>query len=237
MAAAVAAKPPAFAALRGVGPALAEKLARLGVHSLADLLFVLPLRYEDRTRVVPIGALQPGMHAVVEGEVLLAEIVFRRRRTLLVRLADGAGSLTLRFFYFSNAQREGLARGTRLRCHGEVRRGPLGLEIVHPEYRRIAGLGEPLPQTLTPIYPATEGLTQGRLRALVDRALRTLDSGGVAELLPESLLRRAGLPTLRAALEFMHRPPVGTRLADLAVEKSSGPPQSLSPHSTNASFA
>jgi len=196
------------------GP-LAPKLARLGVEHPDDILFVLPLRYEDRTRVLPVGALQPGMRAVVEGEVLLAEIVFRRRRTLLVRLADGSGSLTLRFFYFSNAQREGLARGTRLRCHGEVRRGPLGLELVHPEYRRIVGLGEPLPQTMTPIYPATEGLTQGRLRALVDRALRTLATSGIAELLPESLLQRAGLPTLRAALEFVHRPPVGTQLADL----------------------
>ena len=201
---------------QAVTGALAPKLARLGVEHPDDILFVLPLRYEDRTRVVPIGGLQPGMHAVVEGEVLLAEIVFRRRRTLLVRLADGSGSLTLRFFYFSNAQREGLARGTRLRCHGEVRRGPLGLELVHPEYRRIVGLGEPLPQTMTPIYPATEGLTQGRLRALVDRALRTLATSGIAELLPESLLRRAGLPTLRAALEFVHRPPVGTQLAELA---------------------
>jgi ATP-dependent DNA helicase RecG len=196
--------------------ALAPKLARLGVEQPEDILFVLPSRYEDRTRVVPIGALQAGMRVVVEGEVQLAEIVFRRRRTLLVRLADGAGSLTLRFFYFSNAQREGLARGTRLRCHGEVRRGPLGLEIVHPEYRRIVGLGEPLPQTMTPIYPATEGVTQGRLRALVDRALRTLATSGVAELLPEGLLERAGLPTLRAALEFVHRPPVGTQLAELA---------------------
>jgi ATP-dependent DNA helicase RecG len=196
--------------------ALAPKLARLGVEQPQDILFVLPARYEDRTRVVPIGALQPGMRAVVEGEVQLAQIVFRRRRTLLVRLADGAGSLTLRFFYFSNAQREGLARGTRLRCHGEVRRGPLGLEIVHPEYRRIVGLGEALPQTMTPIYPATEGVTQGRLRALVDRALLALDSGGVAELLPESLLQRSGLPTLRAALEFVHRPPIGTQLSELA---------------------
>ena len=98
-----------------VGGALAPKLARLGVEQPQDILFVLPARYEDRTRVVPIGALQPGMRAVVEGEVVLADIVYRRRRTLLVRLADGAGSLTLRFFYFSNAQREGLARGTRLR--------------------------------------------------------------------------------------------------------------------------
>ena len=199
-----------------VGGALAPKLARLGVEQPQDILFVLPARYEDRTRVVPIGALQPGMRVVVEGEVVLADIVYRRRRTLLVRLADGAGSLTLRFFYFSNAQREGLARGTRLRCHGEVRRGALGLEIVHPEYRRIAGLGEQLPQTMTPIYPATEGVTQGRLRALVDRALRALDDSGVTELLPESLLQRSGLPTLRAALEFVHRPPVGTQLAELA---------------------
>jgi ATP-dependent DNA helicase RecG len=198
------------------GGALAPKLARLGTAHPDDILFVLPLRYEDRTRVLPIGALVPGMRAVVEGEVLLAEIVFRRRRTLLVRLSDGSGSLTLRFFYFSNAQREGMARGTRLRCHGELRRGPLGLEIVHPEYRRIVGLGDPLPQTMTPIYPATEGLTQGRLRAAVDRALAALDTSGVAELLPESLLGRAGLPTLRAALEFVHRPPVGTQLAELA---------------------
>ena len=125
---------------------------------------MLPLRYEDRTRIVPIGALQAGSRAVVEGEVLLAEVAFRRRRQLLVRLGDGSGSLTLRFFHFSNAQRAGLARGTRLRCHGEVRRGPLGLEMVHPEYRGIGAVGEALAQTLTPIYPSTEGLTQGRLR-------------------------------------------------------------------------
>ena len=201
---------------QGVSSALAPKLARLGVEQPQDILFVLPARYEDRTRVLPIGALQPGMRAVVEGEVLLAQIVFRRRRSLLVRLADGAGALTLRFFYFTNAQRESFVRGTRLRCHGEIRRGPLGLEIVHPEYRRVVGLGEPLPQTMTPIYPATDGLTQGRLRALVDRALQTLASSGVAELLPESLLQRSGLPTLSASLQFMHRPPVGTQLAELA---------------------
>ncbi len=189
------------------------------------MLFVLPLRYEDRTHVVPIGALVGGMHAVVEGEVLLAEIVFRRRRQLLVRLADGSGSLTLRFFYFSNAQREALARGSRLRCHGEIRRGPLGLEIVHPEYRHIAQLSEPLPQTLTPIYPGTEGLTQGRLRMLVDRALRALDPRR-DRAAARSAAQRLRLPELRAALEFMHRPPVGTELADarLGLAPGAAPP-------------
>ncbi|HWW20432.1 MAG TPA: hypothetical protein VNZ06_06475, partial [Steroidobacteraceae bacterium] len=80
----------------------------------ADILFVLPLRYEDRTQVSRIGALQAGVSAVVEGEVLLSEIVYRRRRQLLVRVSDGSGALTLRFFYFSRAQQEGLARGTRV---------------------------------------------------------------------------------------------------------------------------
>ena len=110
-----------------------------GIAQVQDLLFLLPPRYEDRTRVVPLGALTPGEHAVVEGEVQLTEVTYRRRRQLLCRISDGSGLLTLRFFHFSAAQQHGLTRGTRLRCYGEVRRGPLGLEIVHPEYRRVAG--------------------------------------------------------------------------------------------------
>src|SRR5688572_33406490 len=113
--------------LRGVGPALAEKLQKLGVTQVQDLLFVLPSRYEDRTQIVPLGATRHGQRAVVEGEVQLTEVVFRRRRQLLTRISDGTGSLTLRFFYFTGAQQHGLARGTRIRCFGEVRRGPLGL--------------------------------------------------------------------------------------------------------------
>ncbi|HEY8510248.1 MAG TPA: OB-fold nucleic acid binding domain-containing protein, partial [Steroidobacteraceae bacterium] len=119
--------------MRGVGDWLAEKLQRLGVTQVQDLLFVLPLRYEDRTRVVRIGDLVPGMRATVEAEIQLTEIVYRRRRQLLSRISDGSGFLTLRFFNFTAAQQKRLARGTRLRCFGEVRRGPLGLEMVHPE--------------------------------------------------------------------------------------------------------
>ncbi|MFT3906739.1 MAG: ATP-dependent DNA helicase RecG [Steroidobacteraceae bacterium] len=205
-----------LATLRGVGPALAAKLARLGAHTLGDLLFILPLRYEDRTRLTPIGALLSGMHAVIEGEILLSEIVFRRRRQLLVRLGDGSGTLTLRFFHFSTSQREGLPRGARLRCHGEIRRGPLGLEIVHPEYRHVSAPVEPLAQTLTPVYPATEGLTQGRLRQLVNHALDELLPHAQLELLPDAILKPLRLPTLREALSFMHRPPVDARIEELS---------------------
>jgi len=194
----------------------AEPLKSPAVPGADDALFILPTRYEDRTRVTPLGALLSGQRAVAEGEVQLAEVVFRRRRALLVRLYDGSGFLTLRFFYFSRAQRDALVRGTRLRCFGEVRRGPQGLEMVHPEYRRVADAGEALDARLTPIYPLTEGATQGRVRAMVDRALRKLETADVPELLPPALLASLSMPPLREALQFVHHPPLGTSLADLA---------------------
>jgi ATP-dependent DNA helicase RecG len=199
-------------ALHGVGEALAARLATLGVRQVQDLLFVLPLRYEDRTRVVALGALQAGVHAVVEGEVQLTEITYRRRRQLLSRIADGSGFLTLRFFHFSQAQQQGLARGTRVRCWGEVRKGPNGLEIVHPEYRRSSGDLPPLEETLTPVYPGTEGVTQPRLRQLIALALHELESAGVREWLPEDVLQSLRLPTLKEALRYVHRPPRDARL-------------------------
>jgi ATP-dependent DNA helicase RecG len=204
-------------ALRGVGPALAESLARLGLETVQDVLFHLPLRYEDRTRVVPIGSLRHGDRAVIEGEIQLAEVVFRRRRTLLVRLADGTGFVTLRFFHFSAAQQAQLARGLRLRCFGEVRMGPGGLEIVHPEYRRVLPGGNGAGgDCLTPIYPTTEGVQQGRLRALTDLALGLLSQGAIADFVPHGVLDAFDLPTLEAAVRYVHRPPPDANVAQLA---------------------
>ena len=209
-------EPVPLTALHGIGEALAGRLRQFGVHSVTDLLFVLPLRYEDRTRIQPIGALLAGQRAQVEGEVLLAEISHRGRRQLLVRIADSSGSLTLRFFYFSNSQREALQRGSRVRCHGEVRRGPIGLEMVHPEYRVLREPVEPLPQVLTPIYPITEGLTQGRLRQLVRQAFATLSQRPLPDLLPPDTLPADVSMSLLEALKFLHQPPVGTDLSTLA---------------------
>jgi ATP-dependent DNA helicase RecG len=203
-------------ALRGVGAALAQRLARLQVTRVADLLFVLPLRYEDRTRVAAIGTLTPGTRAAVEGEIQLTEVAYRGRRQLLCRIADGSGMLTLRFFYFSASQQANLARGIRLRCFGEVRRGPLGLEIVHPEYRRLSQAAAPLEETLTPIYPLTEGVPQGRLRALIGEALRDLEHAPLRDLISQAAGLPAGLPSLPEALNYLHRPPRAAQLAELA---------------------
>src|SRR5579859_3761492 len=199
--------------MRGVGSALAEKLQRLGVTQIQDLLFVLPLRYEDRTRIWQIGALAPGVRATVEGEIQLTEVTYRKRRQLLCRISDGSGFLTLRFFYFTAAQQNGLTRGLRIRCFGEVRRGPSGLEIAHPEYRRVDSAAAAVEEeTLTPIYPLTEGLTQGRLRALIAEALNT---SPVRDWLPPEIVDSLGFPALRDALTYMHRPPREAEVSEL----------------------
>jgi ATP-dependent DNA helicase RecG len=153
------------------------------------------------------------MRAAVEGEIELAEVVFRGRRSLLVRLSDGSGFLTLRFFHFSGAQQEQLRRGTRLRCFGEVRRGKHGPEIVHPEYRDAdAPDTQAVQGALTPIYPLTEGIQQGRLRNLTAQAIAAAESGGLTDWLPEEVQRDLRLPGLVEALHYVHRPPPDARL-------------------------
>ncbi len=140
----------------------------------------------------------------------------RGRRSLLCSVSDGTGSITLRFFHFSRAQQKGLSRGARLRCFGEVRKGPSRLEMVHPEYQRLAEDEEPdLEERLTPYYPATEGLQQPRLRRFVQLALDALGQGGLEELIPAEASAALGFPDLDDALRFIHRPPVGTAPADL----------------------
>ena len=202
-------------ALKGVGPKLREKLERLGWHTVQDVLFHLPFRYQDRTRLQPIGSLRPGQEALIAGTVELADVVFRGRRNLLCRLSDGTGHLTLRFFHFSGAQQQNLERGRMLRCFGEVRAGSTGLEMIHPEYELLDEAVAPQPETtLTPFYPTTEGVHQLTVRKLVGRAL-DLHLARLPELLPEALLQELRLPTLQEALVFVHRPPPGTDLAEL----------------------
>ena len=202
--------------LKGIGNKTAEKLKRLGIVTVQDALFHLPLRYEDRTRITPIGRLQPYEPAVVEGIVELSDIKFGRRRMLLCRISDGTGFLTLRFFHFSSVQKEGLARGRRIRCYGEVRNGPQSLEIVHPEYSFIEDT-ETLSteETLTPVYPATEGVHQLTLRSLTDNALALLQKIPLQELLPSSVCQKIGFPELHDAIQWIHRPPKDISLSML----------------------
>ncbi len=205
--------------LPGVGAALAKTLERLGLRTLQDLWFHLPLRYEDRTRLTPIRDLQPGAAAQVEGRVEAVERGFRYRPQLRVAIGDDSrATLLLRFFHFNAAQANQLIVGTRLRCYGDVRRGQHGLEMVHPQYRRVADSEAAVVEgSLTPVYPVTEGLSSPRLAGVIARALQRLPQDVGLELLPPDLCKVYKLTSLREALLYAHRPPPDADLAQLAL--------------------
>lgn len=204
--------------LSGVGASQAGKLAKLGLETIQDLLLHLPLRYEDRTRLYPINDLLPGIYATVEGEVLRSDISFGRRRMLTCQISDGTGILTMRFFNFNAAMKNSLATGRRVTAYGEIKRGNHGAEIIHPEYHIQGEASEvELQESLTPVYPTTEGVRQATLRKLTDQALELLDTCAIAELLPPEL--SGGLMSLPQALHTLHRPPPDIQLADLELGK------------------
>jgi len=206
--------------LKGIGPQVAEKLHKLNLYTLQDLVFHLPLRYQDRTRITPIGALQLHHDVVVEGEVRVADLsftgrAFGKRRSLVCRIQDGTGTLTLRFFHFTTAQKNQMKPGVRLRCYGETRRGASGLELYHPEYQIItphtteSETRLSLQTSLTPVYPATEGVTQPRLRNVIAQALEKLSETSLQDLLPPQQV------SLAAALKWLHHPPATADLHPL----------------------
>jgi len=203
--------------LSGVGPALAALLARLGLVTLQDLWFHLPLRYEDRTRITPIAELVPGMAAQVEGRIEAIEKGFRYKPQLRVAIGDeSGGALVLRFFHFRATQVEQLRVGARLRCYGEVRQAAHGPEMIHPQYRRVEEHeAAALEASLTPVYPATEGLGAARLAGVIARALDRLPGDTALELLPVELASGLHFGSLREALLYVHRPPADADVAAL----------------------
>jgi ATP-dependent DNA helicase RecG len=195
-----------------VGPKLAEKLAALGIHEVEDLLFHLPMRYQDRTRVTPIGTCREGQEVLIDGEVQLADVAMGRRRSLVVRLRDGSGGITCRFFHFSAAQKRGLSPGTRLRCFGQVRRGSAGPELYHPEYRVVGDTPVPVEAAMTPVYPGTAGISQQQWRKLCGQAIAEIARHPPRELLPDNAAHHF---SLSEALRFLHAPPPDTPVETL----------------------
>jgi|TARA_B110000211_G_scaffold147997_1_gene168590 ATP-dependent DNA helicase RecG len=196
--------------LKGVGPGMAGKLEKLGLVSLQDLLFHLPLRYEDRTRVTAVRDLMPGIYTNIIGEVTDSQIVQGKRRMLVVTINDGSGSINLRFFHFTASQKNSLAIGLNIRCYGEINRGMRGFEIVHPEYKALDQdqLLTAVEENLTPVYSTTDGLRQISLRNLTEQALTRLQRGQVEELLPAEISHQQY--ALAEALALIHRPPPDT---------------------------
>lgn len=199
--------------LKGVGPGMASKLEKIGLVSLQDLLFHLPLRYEDRTRITAVRDLMPGIFTNIIGEVTDNQIIQGKRRMMLVTINDGSGSINLRFFHFSASQKNNLAIGLSIRCYGEINRGMRGFEMVHPEYKALDQDQPltPVDETLTPVYSTTDGLRQISLRNLTEQALNRLQQGKVEELLPAQICHQQY--DLAEALALIHRPPPDTSVA------------------------
>ena len=192
-----------------VPPALRDKLRKLGLMRSADLVLHLPLRYEDETALTPIAAALDGVPLQVEAEVLDVSLQFRPRRQLVVRVSDASGELVLRFLNFYGSQTRQLERardeGKKLRLFGEIRHGFLGAEMVHPRYRVLAE-SEALPQSLTPVYPTTAGVSQAALRKLIVPALAAAE---LTELLDARWCSRHDLPAFSDAVLLLHAPPPG----------------------------
>ncbi|WP_338018836.1 ATP-dependent DNA helicase RecG [Halorhodospira halochloris] len=193
-------------ALPGVGERSVQRLHRLNIYTLADLLLHLPIRYEDRTRLRRIADLSAGERALVEGAIAWSEVAQGRRRRLLCRISDGSGQLDLVFFNYPPKTAERLQRGLWLRCFGEVRAGYGSLQMVHPEYKRVKpGDTDRLSEALTPVYRSTDGLHQKKLRSLVDVALELFAQHG-QDHLDGSMLPESGWPGLLEAFQQIHRP-------------------------------
>ncbi|MBB1352681.1 ATP-dependent DNA helicase RecG [Pseudoalteromonas sp. SR45-5] len=208
--------------LKGVGPKMAERLLKLGILTVQDMLFHLPLRYEDRTRLYAINELSLHSHVSVEATIETSQITFGKRRMLVCQINDGTGRLTLRFFNFTAAQKNAFSAGKIIRCFGEVRRGRVGFEMSHPEYSISDTSNEqPVATTLTPVYSTTEGLKQLSIRALSEQAIDLLNKYSVEELLP-SQWQPSNMP-LSDALLLLHRPPNNVDVA--ALEQGTHPAQ------------
>ncbi|MCD9526302.1 ATP-dependent DNA helicase RecG [Photobacterium carnosum] len=203
----------ALTELAGIGAKMAEKLHKIGLNNVQDVLFHLPLRYEDRTRIWPINRVAPGQFLTVQGEVSHCSIQFGKRKMLTVKIGDGTGSVTLKFFNFNAAMKNSFSDGKQVKAYGEIKGSQFGLEIIHPDYRLFSEPTElSVEETLTPVYPTTDGLRQTTLRNLTDQALALLEKSAVTELLPAGLYNQQ--MTLAQALQLMHRP-----TADISLEQ------------------
>ena len=194
-----------LSALKGVGAKMSEKLSKIGLNSVEDLLFHLPLHYQDRTRLYPIKDIKDGMQVSVKGEIMSCQVQFGKRRILKCKVSDGEGMVTLNFFHFNAGQKNSFKEGRQIQCFGEFKRGYQGLEVTHPEYSLVnENIASEVEETLTPIYPTTEGLKQNSLRQLTDQAIQHLQQNKVEELIPTALLSHP--ISLLDALMTVHRP-------------------------------
>jgi ATP-dependent DNA helicase RecG len=197
--------------LSGIGSRTAILFEKLGITTISDLLFHLPIRYEDKTRLYHIAELSAGMTAFISGNIEFIDVLPRGRKSLICRISDNTGAIDLRFFHFTARQHNSLKPGTKLSCFGEIRYGYAGLEMVHPDHRIISTDEDVVTEPyLSPVYPLTEGLSQNVVRKAIKQAvtLCCADSEILRDWLPDALLQQYCYPSLVDAIKTIHAPDV-----------------------------
>jgi len=210
--------------LKGVGASLSIKLKKLDIESVQDILFHLPIRYEDRTRIYPLSSIKHGQSISVEGVIENSKINFGKRRSLSCFIRENNRYLECRFFHFSAAQKNAMIQGKKLRCFGEVKFSKNGWQMIHPEYQIFdEDHAPPLSESLTPIYPTTEGLHQKRWQSLIQQALSYLEQFPLQEWLPNQLLVEQQYPDLMSTMKKLHAP--GAEISISQFESGQSPVQ------------
>jgi ATP-dependent DNA helicase RecG len=193
--------------LRGVGPKVSESLEQLGIYNIQDAVFHLPYRYEDRSKITPLGDAPYEEPVLIEGEIVKSTVIFRGRRMLFTEIYDGTGKLTIRMFHFAMAQHKALKQGLKIRCYGTIRHGSTGREMIHPQYQVfLPSDAIEIDQNLTPVYSATTKLKQGRLRKIISGALEYCEKNNLFEEEKETQ-QEGEFSNLFQALSFIHKPP------------------------------
>lgn len=197
--------------LKGIGAKVAEKFQKLYITNCLDLLFHLPSNYEDRTKLTSIIQAQSGQKLLIEATVNKNHIAFRRsgrnRRMLVVNVHDDGGQMNVRFFHFSASQQAQFTEGAIVRFFGEVSFLNGIPEMAHPEYQIInPNNPAPLDNTLTPVYPTTEGVHQKSIRNALLQVLDRVKQQPLTETLPHAWLCQQQLPDLSQALIDLHLP-------------------------------
>ena len=161
--------------LKGVGAQVAARLAKLQIYTLQDVIFHLPYKYVDRTRIYPLATVRVDDTVVIEAQIEKVSLIPKPKRNLSLKIRDSSGAAEIRFFHFNFQQQQQLKPGVTLRCFGQARLGRNGLSFIHPEYTVVQpDQVLPVEEYLTPIYPTTEGVTQKLLRSLVKQVLQVL---------------------------------------------------------------
>ena len=209
--------------LKGIGEKALIKLNKIGVRSVEDLLFHLPIRYQDKTKITKISSLAEGKKYLIEGIVEKANVIFYKKRMFVVRVSDDTGFMQLRFFYFNKSQMANFSEGRSIRCFGELRFANKIKEMVHPECQFFSQDNIPeLEDSLTPVYPITDGLHQYSIRNFIKQSLALLKSNKILfpEILPKNILDKYNLVDINSALLSIHKPDKNIIYDDLVGSKN-----------------